>query len=150
MRPPYCAPLTVLLPPLLQWAFRAPRVPLLRPKWPVIQRARGYCSGRGALGHGSIGDVIFWGPAPLNIGPLLILIPALWCPQRCTNPSTYTTRTTAFKNPLWRNKNKGVRPLLRVHSISCPFLHLHRLQFFHRVLAVTLRHRYDSPSPLQN
>jgi hypothetical protein len=33
-----CAP----LPPLLQWAFRAPPAPLRRPKWPVIQRARGY------------------------------------------------------------------------------------------------------------
>jgi hypothetical protein len=52
-------------------------VPLLRPKWPVIQRTRGYCSGRGPLGYGTIDDVISWGPAPLNIDPLLVLIPAL-------------------------------------------------------------------------
>jgi hypothetical protein len=36
-------PAFYLLPPLSQQAFRAPPAPLLhRPKWPVIQRARGY------------------------------------------------------------------------------------------------------------
>jgi hypothetical protein len=62
---------------LTQQAFRAPPVPLLRPKWPAIQRVRGCCSGLGPLGHGGTDDLVSWGPAPLDIDPLLVLTPAL-------------------------------------------------------------------------